>query len=39
MKAKLDETRRKEWDNWEGYSNLRKISRKDFEDMRRAIPL
>ena len=38
VKTMLDETRRKEWDNWKKYSNMKKISRSDFEDMKKKDP-
>ena len=38
VKAMLDAARRKEWDNWKKYSNMRKITRSDFEEMKRKDP-
>ena len=38
IKAELDKTRRKEWDNWKGYSNMEKITKAQFEEMKAADP-
>ena len=38
VKKQLDETRRKEWDNWKGYSNMMKITAAEFEKMKRLNP-
>ncbi|CAE7699666.1 unnamed protein product [Symbiodinium sp. CCMP2592] len=38
VKKQLDETRRKEWDNWKGYSNMRKITPQELEAMKKENP-
>ncbi|CAE7237433.1 RE2 [Symbiodinium necroappetens] len=38
IRAEIDQARRKEWDNWKGYTNMRKISKDEFATMRAANP-
>ena len=38
LRAQIDQARRKEWDNWKGYTNMRKITKEEFQTMRAANP-
>ena len=38
LRAEIDQARRKEWDNWKGYTNMRKITKEEFQTMKAANP-
>ncbi|CAE7485137.1 RE2 [Symbiodinium sp. CCMP2592] len=38
VQSALDASRRKEWDNWKGYTNMKKITRAEFDEMKKSDP-